>query len=142
MQNNRCGHFSLQVEELHVADASVMLRVPIRRCALAEHMISVLVSTTEGAALAKKLLVTMVGSVGTDTGSFDTSKIVVAFGPDLESIHPMECTVGRCKESCTPGYRSILFQYGFTDEAERENGKGCLDLEGRDTEAPTITPAR
>src|SRR5438477_8917165 len=42
MSTSLCGHFSLEVELLPVTHTSVVLRVPIRRCALAERMISII----------------------------------------------------------------------------------------------------
>jgi hypothetical protein len=135
MSDNRCSHFSLEVEELPVTNTPIVLRVPIRRCALAERMIAVISRTGDGRAVARKL------TIATSTRTTEESRIEealesadvevgvirVAFGPDLEAIHPAECTVQRCRESCTPSYRMLLNQFGFAGEAERETGKGCLD---------------
>src|SRR5579871_4000410 len=120
MPEKRCGHFALEVEEVPVVAAAIVLRVPIRRCALAERMIAIISQTNEGMAVARKLIFTAsslesVQRLEGQTESpiqIDPDKIRVAFGPDLEAIHPAECTIQRCLESCTPSYRMLLEQFG------------------------------
>lgn len=121
-----CGHFSLEVEMVPVTHTSVILRVPIRRCALAERMIAVIAQNEEGREIARKLTISS-SAVGTQEGG-EADRIRVAFGPDLEAIHRMECSSQRCQESCTPNYRAILRQFGFDQEAERETASGCFEI--------------
>ena|ERR1051325_3128219 len=124
MHTNRCGHFSLEVEELTVSHSSVTIRVPSRRCALAEHMITILSRSEEGKQVANKIRIIS----GSETETNEIERIRVAFGPDLDVIHAAECTVERCQESCTPSYRMLLLQFGFEEDAARETGEGCLEI--------------
>jgi len=124
MPTNRCGHFSLEVEEVSVPLAAVVVRVPIRRCALAEHMIGILAHSDEGNQIAQKL---QIAASRRDADTYG-EQVRVAFGPDLDVIHATECTVQRCQESCTPSYRLLLQQFGFDEDAARETGEGCLEI--------------
>jgi hypothetical protein len=126
MPTNLCGHFSLEIELLPVTHTSVVLRVPIRRCALAEHMVALISQRDEGQVIARKLSIAEAPSANSTEP--DRNSIRVAFGPDLEAIHRPECTSQRCQESCTPSYRALVRQFGFEEEAERETGSGCLEL--------------
>jgi hypothetical protein len=128
MQTNRCGHFSLETEILPVLHTAVVLRVPIRRCALAEQMIAVISQNEEGWAVARKLTIATSNLENSDSEDAAPPKLRVAFGPDLEAIHSAECTVERCQQSCTPGYRLMLRQFGQFEEAERETGEGCQEI--------------
>lgn len=130
MSGNRCGHFSLEIEELRLPHTYIPLRVPIRRCALAEQMVMILARSEEGLTVANKLAVA--GSRSTLTGGEEQNpqSIRVAFGPDLEAIHAPECTVLRCQESCTPSYRLLLLEFGFEAEANQATDAGCLELIG------------
>lgn len=119
MQTNFCGHFSTEVELLSVQHTGVILRVPVRRCALAEHMIGILSRTEEGQDVAAKIQL---------LGSSSEPRIRAAFGPDLEVINRAECTTTRCQVSCTPGYRQVLLHFGYAGEAEQETGSGCLEV--------------
>lgn len=139
MHTNRCGHFTLEVEELRVPNSAVPLRVPVRRCALAEYMISVLARSEEGLVITRQLVMTPNKTLPHNAGTFSTADVRVAFGPDLEAIHGLECTVQRCQESCTPSYRLLLQQFGFHADAERENGEGCQDLSQAETDAIIVT---
>src|SRR2546423_880299 len=126
MPKNLCGHFSLEIELLPVTHTSVVLRVPIRRCALSERMIALLSQHEEGLEIARRLTIAE-ASPPHDTESKE-SRIRVAFGPDLEAIHRLECTPQRCQESCTPSYRALLRQFDFEEDAEQEAGSGCMEL--------------
>jgi hypothetical protein len=128
MPGNRCAHFSLEIEELRLPHTYVPLRVPIRRCALAEHMVVLLSRSDEGRAVAAKL--TVAASRDTLAGNDEQKQetIRVAFGPDLEAIHAPECTVLRCQESCTPSYRLLLLEFGFETEAQQVTEASCLEL--------------
>jgi hypothetical protein len=127
MQTNRCGHFSLEVEEVFIPHTAVVIRLPIRRCALAEHMIGALARSEEGNHIAGKLRI--VAADGTTEA--EGERIRVAFGPDLDVIHSNECTVQRCQESCTPSFRLLLRQFDLEEEALRETEDGCLKLAPR-----------
>jgi hypothetical protein len=145
MEIVRCKHFSVEVEEIYVSGAPVMLRVPIRRCALAERMIGYIAKTARGRSVALKLRIASrqneahAAAYGVDLNrsesgvassemqaEFEEETIRAAFGPDLEAIHHLECTAQRCKESCTPSYRWLLEHFDLHDLAEQETGVGCL----------------
>lgn len=130
MSGNRCGHFSLQIEEVRLPHTYVPLRVPIRRCALAEHMVMILSRSEEGRTVATKLAVASSREALTKGEGQDPQTIRVAFGPDLEAIHAPECTVLRCQESCTPAYRLLLLEFGFEEEASQVSEASCLELIG------------
>lgn len=127
MPGNRCGHFSLDVEELRLPHTYIPLRVPIRRCALAEHMVVILSRSEEGRAVAAKLTIAA-SRENVTAGQQDPQAVRVAFGPDLEAIHSPECTVLRCQESCTPSYRLLLLEFGFETEASQVTEASCLEL--------------
>src|SRR5579859_2599750 len=125
MATNRCGHFSIEVEMLPIAEGAIVLRVPIRRCALAERMIAVISETEAGREVARKLTITGVPyaqsanrqETAQEMAPIDAERIRVAFGPDLEAIHPGECTIQRCQESCTPSYKLLLSHFGCEEAA-------------------------
>ncbi|HZO91887.1 MAG TPA: hypothetical protein VFB38_26450 [Chthonomonadaceae bacterium] len=132
MEQTRCHHFSIEVEEIRLSNAPVVLRVPIRRCALAERMMGLLAATETAQEIVGKLTIGaskrfLTGSTEEPDQESETEAIHVAFGPDLEAIHPNECTVQRCLQSCTPGFRMILSHFGLQADAESETGKGCLE---------------
>ncbi len=143
MSCSHCGHFSLDTEKIHVPGVLVVIRVPIRRCRLAEHMVGLIATTESGREVARKLTIStttlkQVGGAPLADNPEDQatdSPIRVAFGPDLEAIHAAECTPQRCKESCTPCYKLLLQQFGFEDQAESETGSGCFDLTAETSEA-------
>lgn len=120
-----CGHFSTEVELISLQHNPVVLRVPVRRCALAERMIAILSRTTEGQEVAAKIQL-MESSSARDKAT--QTRFRAAFGPDLEAINRVECTSERCQESCTPGFRQVLRHFGFPEEADQETGDGCLEL--------------
>ena len=130
MQINRCGHFRVEAQSLSVSEAGITLRVPVRRCLLAERMIRHLATSEEGREIARKLSIASAsGHLSPVPASSEISPlddaVRAAFGPDLEAIHALECTVERCQESCTPGYQSFLRHFGFVALAEEETGVGC-----------------
>ena len=128
MSGNRCGHFSLEIEELRLPHTYIPLRVPIRRCALAEHMVMILSRSEEGRTVATKLTIAASRETLADNEAQDAQTIRVAFGPDLEAIHAPECSVLRCQESCTPSYRLLLLEFGFDAEASQVTEASCLEL--------------
>lgn len=135
MSGNRCAHFSLEIEELRLPHTYIPLRVPIRRCALAEHMVVLLSRSEEGRAVANKLTVAASRENLASGEKQNSETIRVAFGPDLEAIHAPECTVLRCQESCTPSYRLLLLEFGFETEAQQAREATCLELIGRAEES-------
>lgn len=124
MQTLRCGHFQLEVEQILVPGAPVVLRVPVRRCLLAEHMIGLIGRTDQGTKIARQL---RIQSSAEAPEAAAEEAVRAAFGPDLEAIHPLDCTVQRCRESCSPGFKIMASQFGFDAEAQAETGAGCLD---------------
>lgn len=126
--NHRCGQFILEVAEVIVPGAPVSLRVPVRRCKLAEHMIQLLNTTERGASIAAKIRLGHEAEgrlLGVTRQEAEEETIRAAFGPDLEAIHPFECTEQRCLESCTPSYKLLMRQFGFYRVSEQETGVGC-----------------
>ncbi len=134
MQTNSCGHFSTEVELITLQHNPVVLRVPVRRCALAERMIAILSRTEDGLEVASKIQL-MEASTAEHTRA--QTRYRAAFGPDLEAINRVECTPERCLESCTPGYRQVLRQFGHAEEADEETGSGCLELNPEPADAAT-----
>ena len=126
MPTNLCGHFSTAVELITLQHNPVVLRVPVRRCALAERMIAMLARTEDGREVAAKIQILESSKA---TGPEPQTRFRAAFGPDLDAISRLECTTERCQESCTPGYRQVLSQFGYGSEAAEEIGEGCLELE-------------
>src|SRR5438105_4907477 len=95
MQSSRCAHFSVEVEEIIVPNAPVVLRVPIRRCALAERMIRLISKSPTGREIARKIIIVGTLKPGTDdlaAEDLQADTLRVAFGPDMEAIHFPECT--------------------------------------------------
>ena len=125
MPTKPCGHFSAEVELIVIPNVSVVLRVPVRRCALAEQMIAMLYRTDDGREVGAKIQI--LESISTAHTS-PQSRFRAAFGPDLEAINRAECTAERCRESCTVGYRQVLRHFGYFKEADEETGGGCLEL--------------
>jgi 1,6-anhydro-N-acetylmuramate kinase len=126
MDTVRCKYFSIEVEEIHVPDATVVLRLPVRRCGMAERMIGFISGTEAGAAAALKLRIDhLTGNSASDAAPATPEQIRAAFGPDLEPIHQAECTVRRCRESCTLHYQTILRHFDLRELAEQETGVGC-----------------
>ncbi len=134
METIRCGQFSLDVEIVLVQGTPVTLRVPVRRCALAERMIALISKTPEGRVVARKLTLDassrqFLDDVPEGAGEIeiDASVVRAGFGPDLDVIHSAECTVQRCQESCTPHFKLILQQFGYAEDARKETGAGCRE---------------
>jgi hypothetical protein len=128
MPGHRCAHFSLEIEELRLPHTYIPLRVPIRRCALAEHMVVLLSRSEEGRTVAAKLMVAASRETLAEGEELSQATTRVAFGPDLEAIHAPECTVLRCQESCTPSYRLLLLEFGLETEAGQVSEASCLEL--------------
>jgi len=148
MQTNRCGNYVLEIELLPAPGTHVLLRVPVRRCLLSEHLFSHLVKTEQGRDVVRKLILASSDiqsarsvSVGGNPEEqpdgnrdsnhdgidlVDLSLLRAALGPDLEPIHHTQCMVARCNQSCTPGYRRLLEQFG-DPVSLAENGIGCPD---------------
>jgi hypothetical protein len=136
METGRCKHFSIEAEEIYVSGAPVVLRVPIRRCMLAERMIGLISQTAKGSEVAHKLRIASDPHrthAPAEHPHADQVKppileaeIRAAFGPDLEVIHHVECTIQRCKESCTPSYKSLLQHFDLHELADQETGAGCF----------------
>ncbi len=134
MARSQCGHFSLEVQELPLSGVPVVLRVPIRRCKLAERMVALLATQEAGHEVVRKIVISESLKTG-GTGQHDKAELEnlniealrVAFGPDLEAIHPHECTAQRCQDSCTPGFQALLRNFGFNEDASKETGTGCLE---------------
>ena len=132
MQSNRCRHYQLETEFIPVPGAPVMLSIPVRRCHLAEHMIERLAASEQGADIARKLVFPSARPSEPPTNSPihvlpEKYLIRAAFGPDLEPIHHEDCIVQRCVGSCTPGYVSLLEQFGMVIDADHAVGKGCYE---------------
>lgn len=128
MSEHRCGHFSLEYEGIPAPATEMPLYVPIRRCALAENMVSLLLGSEAGRAAAEKL---MIASARKGLGSQKEERrqdIRVAFGPDLEAIHAEGCNEGRCQESCTPHYRRLLAEFGHDPERVIGPETSCEEL--------------
>ena len=128
MQTDYCGHFSAEVELVSVQHSPVVLRVPVRRCALAERMIAAISRTDAGREVAEKIQILGSHHSGDAGSQVVEDNIRAAFGPDLEPISRPECSVARCQQSCTPGYKQVLVHFGYAVEAEEETGSGCLEI--------------
>jgi hypothetical protein len=142
MQSSRCAHFSVEIEEIIVPNAQVVLRIPIRRCALAERMILLISKSPEGREIARKMTIAGTGAVYSEAPDEDrqAAAVRVAFGPDMEAIHSPECTVQRCQESCTPSFRMLLAHFDLQDIAARETGEGCLEVPAATEEGSDSLP--
>ena len=131
MQNTRCGHYLPETEMLVVSGSPVVMRVPVRRCLLSEHMIAQIIQTERGREVARKLTLALTHlpepapADEAQTGS-EPLRIRAALGPDLEPIHQSECLASRCLQSCTISYKSMLEQFGLTTQAD-ELSTGCLE---------------
>ncbi len=125
MPTNCCGHFSADVELISLPHTPVVLRVPVRRCALAERMIAIVSRTEDGRAVAEKIQI-MQSSRSNAEG--EQLEIRAAFGPDLDAITRADCTPARCQESCTPGFRQVVRYFGYATDADDERGEGCAEL--------------
>lgn len=132
MQSNRCRHYQLETELIAVPGAPVMLRIPVRRCHLAEHMLERLAATERGAEIAPKLmfptsLLLAHSANDPDVPRADGRLIRAVFGPDLEPIHHDDCIAERCLASCTPGYIFLMEQFGTGMDVRHAEGKGCQE---------------
>lgn len=145
MQSNRCGHYSPEAELIVVSGAPLVIRIPVRRCLLAEQMLAQIAQTDAGLAVARKLSIASAapspaqGDPGANPNADAeglSHPIRAALGPDLEPIQHAECLVSRCLESCTPGYRAMLEQFGVQAAPGDYPGKGCLEPSAISEEIP------
>ena len=140
MQSNRCRHYQLETELIAVPGAPVMLRIPVRRCHLAEHMLERLATTEQGAEIGRKLMfptpsVSPHSMNNPDDVPSNGLLIRAVFGPDLEPIHHDDCLAERCLASCTPSYVFLMEQFGTGMDARHAAGKGCQEA----TESSDLT---
>lgn len=152
MQTKRCGNYVLEIELLSVPGTGTLLRVPVRRCLLSEHLFTLLMMTERGRDLVRKLVLSTSaipaeqgnvefegvwrnsvsganpkGDGAKDPGEPSPPLLRSALGPDLEPIHHSQCVVSRCTMSCTPGYRRLLDQYADVEVTE-EVIPGCSEV--------------
>ena len=137
VNSNPCPRLKIESETLIVSGAGVEMRVPIRRCLLGERMVHLLLQTEAGQNTASRILI---------NGPLETplernvaqapleptpeAAIRVAFGPDLEPIHPLDCTRDRCVASCSPSYEAILVEFGFHRTVLQTDEDGCGETAG------------
>lgn len=119
-ESTPCAHYSLEVETIVVPTTGVEIHIPVRRCALSERLVVVFQRSDAAADLRSYMLLAAPAGAG-------PAEIRVALGPDLEPIERRECTVERCRESCTPGYRDLLAHYALTDPADLSE-QDCIPL--------------
>ncbi len=145
MESIRCGHYSPEAELIVVSGAPLVIRIPVRRCLLAEQMLAQIAQTDAGLVVARKLSIASAtppsahddpdADISTNTEGL-SHPIRAALGPDLEPIHHAECLVSRCLESCTPGYRAMLEQFGVVIASGDDPGRGCLESSALSEETP------
>ena len=131
----RCPRLKIESEIIQVSGAGVELRVPIRRCLLGEQMARLLMQTEEGRMVCARLLINSPDVLeAPDLQETEDEKrpVRVAYGPDLEPIHPMECMVDRCVESCSPSYKAMLLEFGLHNAVTVQEGKGCYEIISRE----------
>lgn len=132
----RCPRLKIESEIVLVSGAGVELRVPIRRCLLGEQMVRLLMQSVEGRAVSSRLLINSPKTLEAPSlreGANDTMPIRVAYGPDLEPIHPLECLIDRCIESCSPSYKAMLIEFGLNDAIVMGTSDGCHELVPEET---------
>lgn len=140
MQSDRCRHYQLETELIAVPGAPVLLRIPVRRCHLAEHMIARLTASEHGEEIAGKLMFPLPAPAEAslpirsdreagERPESDVEAVLIraVFGPDLEPIHHADCLVQRCVSSCTPAYTTLLEQFGLTVDVNHATGRGCQE---------------
>ncbi len=114
-----------------MSGAGVELRVPIRRCLLGEQMARLLMQTEAGRAVCSRLLINSPESREAPElreSEDEANPIRMAYGPDLEPIHPLECLLDRCIESCSPSYKAMLQEFGLHEAVDAQEGKGCYEI--------------
>ena len=119
----RCTQLKIESEIVVVSGAGVELRVPIRRCLLGEQMARLLMQTEGGQLVCAHLLINSPmtrTTPGLGEAENENRSVRVAYGPDLEPIHPLECTIDRCMESCSPSYKTILLEFGLKEALEAQ----------------------
>ena len=127
----RCPRLKIESEIIQVSGAGVELRVPIRRCLLGEQMARLLMQTEEGRLVCARILINSPKTLEAPNlreMENETRPIRVAYGPDLEPIHPLECAIDRCVESCSPSYKAMLMEFGLHDAVAAQDGHGCYEI--------------
>ena len=118
-----------------MSGAGVELRVPIRRCLLGEQMARLLMQTAEGRLVCTRLLINspeVLEAPSLQEEENEERPVRVAYGPDLEPIHPKECAIDRCIESCSPSYKAMLLEFNLQDAAAVQTGNGCYEIISRE----------
>ena len=100
-----CAHFESRTEFLSLELTVAIL--PLKRCLLAERMVSLL-SETDSADSANELLLEP-----------ESGKLYCRCGPDYGPIHRSLCTPDRFEASCLPAYEEILVSAGLDDSGVR-----------------------
>ena len=103
----RCPHYQLYSEPLGLEGPASYLA--IRRCLLAERLVTMLRQSEEGNQLADKLVVLA-----------SNGKSFAIIGPDLEAVTQRACTQSRCDAQCTPAYTQHLDRFDVVDVREDE----------------------
>jgi hypothetical protein len=106
-KSSRCPHYQLYSEPLGTGEPPAYLAV--RRCLLAERMIRLLRRSSDGNALADRLVIEVRSG----------QKYAFA-GPDLDAVTQRACVLERCEERCTPAYEAHLLQFGIVDPGEED----------------------
>ena len=95
-------------------------------------MLTQVVQTEQGREVAAKLTLALTNTFGatllTNTDAAEAPPLRAALGPDLEPIHHAECQISRCLHSCTPGYHTMLQQFGLPSAPEEEIHQGCREI--------------
>ena len=127
----RCPRLKIESEVILVSGAGVELRVPIRRCLLGEQMVRLLMQTEAGRAVCSRLLINSPETLEAPSlreSENEARPVRVAYGPDLEPIHPLECQIDRCVESCSPSYKAMLLEFGLHEAVAAQEGRGCYEI--------------
>jgi hypothetical protein len=120
MNGARCNYFSLETEEIKAVEGGAAIKVPVRRCLLAEQMATLLSKTPEGRRVLEHMALPQGQGGSTRDVSLDIARLRVAFGPDLQAVMPQVCTVDRCMASCSPGFKELLVYYGSREQTEAD----------------------
>src|SRR5258706_4418137 len=119
----RCSHFSMEVELRTLTTASVVLRLPVVRCALADQL------KTDG------LLGAPEPALDPDEFSDRTPAGQDVFlGPDGEVVHPRSCTVERWQNKCL--LENDRLRGGRANAAAEDVGQPGTDVSPRLTYEP------
>ncbi len=104
-----CPQFQTMMEKVPLGSGTAVL--PIRRCLLAERMITLLKEVDAAKEVAAALALDP-----------DADPPRCTHGPDLEPIEHSRCTGERCAGSCSPAYRELLGRFRISDPVEIECG--------------------